>query len=148
MSDRKVLFTSATGRTGVATAPKCGTEPIRYVSLHFRDRSGAASVRHKNRAATTVLVRGMSTDARHVALLPGRRDRERRACNDRSPFLGPSQLRPLARVFSRGWLRSSKSRACSQASKLPSSPSLTTRHIIKCVLIVPLTHSDLEIFRT
>ena len=74
--------------------------------------------------------------------------RERRACNDRSPFLGPWQLRPLARVFSRGWLRSSKSRACSQASKLPSSPSLTTRHIIKCVLIVQLTHSDLENFRT
>ena len=75
MSDRKVLFTSATGRTGVDTAPKYGTEPIRYVSLHFQDRSGAASVRHKNRAATTVLVRGMSTDARHVALLPGHSSR-------------------------------------------------------------------------
>ena len=38
-------------------------------------RPGAASVRHKNRAATTVLVRGMSTDARHVALLPGHSSR-------------------------------------------------------------------------
>ena len=57
----------------------------------------------------------------------GRWGRERRACNDRSPFLGPSQLRPLARAFLLGWLRSSKSRACSQASELPSSPSLTTR---------------------
>ena len=30
--------------------------PIRYVAFHFRDRRGAASLRHKNRAATTVLV--------------------------------------------------------------------------------------------
>ena len=29
--------------------------PIRYVTLHFRDRRGAASLRHGNRAATTVL---------------------------------------------------------------------------------------------
>ena len=30
------LFTSATVRVPVHTAPKCGTEPIRYVTLHFR----------------------------------------------------------------------------------------------------------------
>ena len=61
-------------------------------------------------------------------------------------FPRPLAALPIVRAFSRGWLRSSKSRACSRASKLPSSPSLTTRLIIKCVLIVPLTHSDLEKF--
>ena len=35
------------------TAPKYGTESIRYGTLHFRDRRGAASLRHRNRAATT-----------------------------------------------------------------------------------------------
>ena len=30
--------------------------PIRYVTHHFRDRRGAALLRHRNRAATTVLV--------------------------------------------------------------------------------------------
>ena len=33
----RTLFTFATVRIGVYTAPKCGTEPIRYVTLHFRD---------------------------------------------------------------------------------------------------------------
>ena len=32
------------------------TKPIRYVTLHFRDRPGASSLRHRNHAATTVLV--------------------------------------------------------------------------------------------
>ena len=32
------LFTSATARIPVHTAPKWGTEPIRYVTLHFRDQ--------------------------------------------------------------------------------------------------------------
>ena len=67
LSDRKVLFTSATGRTGVDIAPKYSAEPIRYVTLHFRNRPGAASLQHKNRASTTVPVRGMSTNAPHVA---------------------------------------------------------------------------------
>ena len=49
-------FTSATGRIGVHTAPKYGTKPIRYVTLHFRERRGAASLRRRNRAATTVLM--------------------------------------------------------------------------------------------
>ena len=50
------LFTSSTDRVGVHTPPKYGIKPIQYVTLHFRDRRGAASLRHKNRAATTVLV--------------------------------------------------------------------------------------------
>ena len=32
------------------TTPKSDTEPIRHVTFHFRDRCGAASLRHKNRA--------------------------------------------------------------------------------------------------
>ena len=35
---------------------KYGTKPIRYVMLHDRDRRSAASLRHRNRAATTLLV--------------------------------------------------------------------------------------------
>ena len=30
--------------------------PLRYVTLHFRDRRGAALLRHRNRAATTVFM--------------------------------------------------------------------------------------------
>lgn len=47
---RSYLSTSATVWIPVHTAPKSDTEPIRYVTLHFRDRCGAASLRHKNRA--------------------------------------------------------------------------------------------------
>ena len=32
-------------RIGVHTAPKCGTEPVRYVTLHYRERRGAAQLR-------------------------------------------------------------------------------------------------------
>ena len=39
---------------GVHTALKCDTEPIRYVTLHLRDRRGAASLRYRNRAKNTV----------------------------------------------------------------------------------------------
>ena len=53
---RSYLFISATGRIVVHTAPQCGTKPIRHVMLFFRDRRRAASLRHRNRAATTVLV--------------------------------------------------------------------------------------------
>ena len=35
-SSRSYLFTSATVRIPVHIAPKCCTEPIRYVLLHFR----------------------------------------------------------------------------------------------------------------
>ena len=59
-SPRSYLFTSATVRISVYTAPKCGTEPIRYVTLHFRDQCGAllcgASLRCRNRAEITVLI--------------------------------------------------------------------------------------------
>ena len=34
------------------TTPKCGTRPIRYVALHFRDRSGEVT---EMRAEITVL---------------------------------------------------------------------------------------------
>ena len=54
-SPRFYLFISATGRIGVHTAPKCGTKRIRYVMLHFRDRRDAASLRHRNRAASNVV---------------------------------------------------------------------------------------------
>ena len=53
---RSYLSTSATVWIPVHTALKSDTEPIRYVTLHFRDQCGAASLRHKNRAATTVRV--------------------------------------------------------------------------------------------
>ena len=34
----------------------CGTELIRYVTLHFRDRRGGASLRYRNHAEITVLM--------------------------------------------------------------------------------------------
>ena len=45
-----------TGRLGVHFAPKHGTEPILYVTLHFQDRRGTASFCHRNCDATTVHV--------------------------------------------------------------------------------------------
>ena len=53
-SSRAYLSTSATVRISVHTALKSGTEPIRYMTLHFRDRRGEASLRYKNRAETFV----------------------------------------------------------------------------------------------
>ena len=41
-------FTPATVPIPVHTAPKCGTEHIRYVTLHYRERRGAASLRYSN----------------------------------------------------------------------------------------------------
>ena len=35
---------------------RCGTDSIRYVTLHFRDRRYTASLRYRNRAEITVLV--------------------------------------------------------------------------------------------
>ena len=49
-----LLFTSDTGRIADHTEPKYGKIP--YVTLHFLDWRVAASRRHINRAATTVLV--------------------------------------------------------------------------------------------
>ena len=55
-SPRYNLFTSPTGRITVHTAAKYGTKPLLYVTFHFRYQRGLASIRHKNHAATTVLV--------------------------------------------------------------------------------------------
>ena len=52
---RSYLFTSATVRIGVPIAPKYGTKPTRYETLHFRDQRGAASLRHRHRAEITSL---------------------------------------------------------------------------------------------
>ena len=51
------LFTSAYS-TNVHTSPKCCAEPVRYATLHFRDRRGAASlrIRYRNLAEITVLI--------------------------------------------------------------------------------------------
>ena len=43
-------------RQPVHTAPKCGIKPIQYVTLHFRDPRGAASLRYRNRAKVTVVM--------------------------------------------------------------------------------------------
>ena len=43
------LFTSSTGRIGVRTALKYGTKPIGYMTLHVRDRRGAAWLSQKSR---------------------------------------------------------------------------------------------------
>ena len=52
---RSYLFTSTTVRIGVHIPPKYGTKPTRYVTLHFRDQRGAASLRHRHRAEITSL---------------------------------------------------------------------------------------------
>ena len=54
-SPRSYLFTSMV-RIRVQTAPKCCTEPLRYMTLHFRDPRGAASPRYRKRAKITVLM--------------------------------------------------------------------------------------------
>ena len=68
-SPRSYLFTFVTGRKGVHTAPKYGTKPLRYVTLHFRDRRGTSSLRHRNRAATT-MVMGSCYDKNLIQLHP------------------------------------------------------------------------------
>ena len=40
----------------VHTVPWCGTEPIRYGTLHLRDWRRTASLRYRNRAEITVLI--------------------------------------------------------------------------------------------
>ena len=44
---QKVLF-------NFHTAPKYGKKPTRYVTLHFRDRRGSASLQQRNRATTII----------------------------------------------------------------------------------------------
>lgn len=48
--------TSSTVRVGVHTSPLYDSKPIWYLTLHFQDRRGEAFLRHRNRAATTILV--------------------------------------------------------------------------------------------
>ena len=52
---RSYLLTSAAVQIGVHTAPKYGTKPSRYVTLHVRNQRGASSLRHKHRAEITSL---------------------------------------------------------------------------------------------
>ena len=52
---RSYLFIFAKVLIDVDTAPKCLTEPIRYVMNHFRDRCGSASLRYSNRTEITVV---------------------------------------------------------------------------------------------
>ena len=53
---RSYLLTSAMVRIAVNFAPNCGTEPIRYVTLHLGDRRVAASPLYRNRTKITVLM--------------------------------------------------------------------------------------------
>ena len=55
-SPRSYLFTSGTVRIRVDTSPKCGTELVQVVTLHFRDRCGTASLRYRNCAEITVRI--------------------------------------------------------------------------------------------
>ena len=45
------VFTSSTVQIHCT---ECGTEPILYVTLHFLDRRGAASLCYRNRSEITV----------------------------------------------------------------------------------------------
>lgn len=47
------IFTSAIAWTGVHIAPKYGTKPVWYATLHFRDGWSAALLRHRNLAEIT-----------------------------------------------------------------------------------------------
>ena len=54
-SPRSYLLTSMV-QIQVQTAPKCWTEPLRYMTLHFRDRRGTASLRYRKGVKITVLM--------------------------------------------------------------------------------------------
>ena len=47
-SPRCYLFTFATVRIPVQTEPKCGTKPVRFVTLDFRDERDAASLQYRS----------------------------------------------------------------------------------------------------
>ena len=53
---RSHLFTSAMVWIAVTFPPNCGTEPIRYVTLHLGDRRVAASLRYRYRTKIMVLM--------------------------------------------------------------------------------------------
>ena len=52
----KKLFIYFLDGSDIHTAPKDGSNPIRYVTLHFRHRRDAASLHCRNRAKITILV--------------------------------------------------------------------------------------------
>lgn len=56
-SPHSYLFTSARVRIPVHTAPACGKDPNRYVSLHFRHQCGATSLRYRNSVKITFVKR-------------------------------------------------------------------------------------------
>ena len=47
-SPRSYLFIFATVQIPVQTEPKCGTKPVRFVTLDFRDERDAASLRYRS----------------------------------------------------------------------------------------------------
>ena len=51
------LFASAKVRILVHITPKCGTEPIWYVTIQFQDRRGAAFIPYRNRTAPSKAIR-------------------------------------------------------------------------------------------
>ena len=55
-SPRSYSFTPAMVRVLGCTVPKCGTEPIRYVTIHIQDRRGAALFLNRNRAEISVII--------------------------------------------------------------------------------------------
>ena len=55
-SHRPYLLTSATVRIPVHITPICVTEPIWYMTLHFQDQHGVASLRHRDSTEITVLM--------------------------------------------------------------------------------------------
>ena len=50
------LLIPATVQMPVQTAPKCGSKPIRYVTLHFRTRRVTPSFCYKIRTEITVVI--------------------------------------------------------------------------------------------
>lgn len=56
-SSLKNIYVRLSGQISVHNALKYGTKPIRYVTLHFRDRRCAASLPHKNCAAQSTVNR-------------------------------------------------------------------------------------------
>ena len=77
-SPHSYLFTSCRVRIPVHTAPRCGKDPNRYVSLYFRDRCGATSLRYRNSVKITFLKRGWDLypfrfSCRHKSYLAGSR---------------------------------------------------------------------------
>ena len=56
MPTRKLILYYGLQRHKTHIAPECDAKPIRYVTLHFRDRRGEALLCYKNRTEFTVLM--------------------------------------------------------------------------------------------